>query len=77
LFGRAGEEEEWEKYALSREQVEFFRENGYLSEVQVIPLWGKMGGQFFPLLFDAETTKKEKADSSLHFGMTRLRALQR
>ena len=71
-----GEEEEWEKYALSGEQVGFFRENGYLAEVQVIPLWGKMGGQFFSCCLTRKRRRK-KSRFLAPLGMTRLRALQR
>ncbi len=35
LFTRPTAEEEWEKYRLSAEQVEFFRENGYLAGVRI------------------------------------------
>ena len=36
---------DWDQYRLSKEQVDFFNENGYLPGI-------KMEGQFFPLLFD-------------------------
>src|SRR5260370_1794796 len=36
LFARARAVEEWEKYRLSEEQVEFFREHGYLKGVRIL-----------------------------------------
>jgi Phytanoyl-CoA dioxygenase (PhyH) len=36
LFARATAKEEWEQYRLSEEQVEFFRENGYLKGVRIL-----------------------------------------
>ena len=36
LFGRPHAPDEWERYRLSDEQVEFFHENGYLAGVRVL-----------------------------------------
>ena len=36
LFARPTTAEDWEKYRLSDEQVEFFRENGYLQGVRIL-----------------------------------------
>jgi hypothetical protein len=36
LFARPTTAEDWEKYRLSDEQVEFFRENGYLKGVRIL-----------------------------------------
>ena len=36
LLASASREEDWERYRLSEEQVEFFRENGYLTGIRVL-----------------------------------------
>ena len=36
LFRRACAAEDWERYRLSEEQVEFFHENGYLKGVRIL-----------------------------------------
>ena len=39
LFTMPQSEEEWEQYKLSDDQVEFFRQNGYLSNIKLLETW--------------------------------------
>ncbi|MFW5887079.1 MAG: phytanoyl-CoA dioxygenase family protein, partial [Bacteroidota bacterium] len=36
LFKWPGTREEWEQYKLTKEQVDFFKENGYLANVKLL-----------------------------------------
>lgn len=39
LFRQPSSPEEWEQYKLSEEQVNFFHENGYLSDIKLLEEW--------------------------------------
>ena len=39
FFKQPGSKEEWEQYRLSKEQVDFFNENGYVSGIKLLEEW--------------------------------------
>lgn len=39
LFKLPATEEEWEKYKISQEQIEFFKEHGYLTNIKLLEGW--------------------------------------